>query len=157
MESDSKFYMAGTDKTGEYVVVAVNSAGKLGYRDLGCDFRTRFEPSEATQSAVAEVLTKHTGWKQPDDDGGLRFSRLAEGDKANLLDALRTCLHLMEQHGDSLDINGEAPDWAKKICGAPSSSRADIIAQVLDDFRQAEEKEDPEETDPPSEETPVLG
>lgn len=71
------FYMPGTQKTGQYIVVANSKRGRVGYRLLGNgSVRVRIEPTNL-QSAkrLAAVFTRGEGWKQPGDQGEKRFSQ----------------------------------------------------------------------------------
>lgn len=70
MSKQGMFYMAGTDNSGEYVVVAASPLGRVGYRDLGNEVRVRLEP--ASQPAAEAIAPLLTGWKQPDEQ--FRFS-----------------------------------------------------------------------------------
>ena len=68
--SDLKsFFMAGTEGTGEYVVIANSDFGRVGVRHLSNDrVRVRVEPkTEVGASELAAVCGD--GWKQPGDGG----------------------------------------------------------------------------------------
>jgi len=75
--NNTGFIMAGTEHTFEYVVVAVTSRGRVGYRKLGDgSYRVRVEPStltEANRLTLAEIFNRPT-WKQVGDEYEFRFS-----------------------------------------------------------------------------------
>ncbi len=75
------WYMAGTEGTGKYNVVAESSFGRFGVRDLGDSVRIRLEPSDEAHAAkLAEVLTREADWKQPGDASQDRFSIVVRKD-----------------------------------------------------------------------------
>lgn len=66
-KTTDRWYMAGTDYTGEYRVIAMNDAGKIGVRPLGNHVRIRIEPcSPEAAQALAGTFSLEQGWKQPD-------------------------------------------------------------------------------------------
>lgn len=70
-------YMAGTEGTGEYAVVALSELGRVGVRGLGSgDARIRVEPTAKS----LELLAGRDGWKQPGDDGQKRYSKVVCAD-----------------------------------------------------------------------------
>src|SRR4051812_25211594 len=75
------WHMAGTEGTGEYVVVARTPLGCVGYREFGHVYRVRVEPQPSGWAALARALTKDSGWKQPGDGGQARFSIEVGGDR----------------------------------------------------------------------------
>lgn len=112
-----KFYMAGTERTGEYVVLATSSYGMAGYRLLpDGSVRIRVEPSDAAHAAkLAAVLTDAAGWKQPGDNDQDRFSIVAlKGGEA--LAALNQAFALIKK-GRPLAYNPDAPDYVSAVSG----------------------------------------
>jgi hypothetical protein len=75
------FYMAGTEGTGEYVVLIDTTHGRVGYRNLGGNrFRVRVEPKRARKTLVR--FFPPCKWKQPGDAGQDRFSIVVDGEEA---------------------------------------------------------------------------
>ena len=74
----SKFTMAGTEGTGEYVGVADTARGTVAVRQYRPgSFRIRVEPKSVKAAAViGRKLTRKNGWKQPGDGGQNRFSKV---------------------------------------------------------------------------------
>ncbi len=89
---DATFFMEGTDGTGEYRVLMINSLGRIGVRPLNDGhFRVRVEPaSEAAAAFIAQHLTWANDWSQP--DGQFRFSKVVNGDDDSLDKAIREAM-----------------------------------------------------------------
>lgn len=63
----NQFYMAGTEGTGEYKVVAVSDLGRVGYRELpGSRVRVRVELNPDTQLSLFQEAFPENEWKHPD-------------------------------------------------------------------------------------------
>lgn len=136
----SKWYMAGTEGTGKYVVVAQNNVGRVGFRDLNGAFRIRFEPSEKTlgsYSAVKEIHENLGGeWTYP--NGQKRFSIVVKGEEA--LSAALSHVEEQMEDGGSYEINPSAPGFARAIFGdepevvptAAPAAGANTNAQLLE-------------------------
>jgi hypothetical protein len=134
----SKFRMAGTQGTGQYIVVAVTPAGKVGYRDLGggwCgsggSLRIRVEPAntEAAEKA-AKVLTRKDGgggWKQPGDNCQQRFSLVVAEDAKTV--PLCTALAAIGAFDDAVEVNPDLQFWADLMVRDP-------IQAVLDEVKE---------------------
>ena len=78
----SPFHMPGTEHTGQFIVPATSSLGRVGFRVLFDNLvRVRVEPKDsAAAEKLGEVLTTADGWKQP-DGGQHRFSQVfTDGD-----------------------------------------------------------------------------
>lgn len=72
----SKFTMAGTERTGQYVGVVTSARGTVAVREYApSHFRIRVEPKGASAVIIGRKLTRSTGWKQPGDDSQNRFSK----------------------------------------------------------------------------------
>lgn len=114
----NKFYMAGTEGTGLYVVVAATALGRVGFRPLdNGQTRVRVEPSDdGSAEAMAEQFGH--GWKQPDDHQ-LRFSLVTEGETATA-QALSVGLKAIGATvAEGVEVNASAPDWAKALVASP--------------------------------------
>lgn len=73
----TKWYMAGTESTGRYVVLASSKVGRVGFRVVGNYIRVRIEPNDSlSEQQLAEKYTPEAGWKQPSHFGQYRFSRV---------------------------------------------------------------------------------
>lgn len=87
--NDDSFTMLGTEGTGSYERVLKNSLVQVGSRDLGGGkFRLRVEPASAISAqCLTSYLRREDGWKQPGDQGQVRFSIVSEdhGDYSNLI------------------------------------------------------------------------
>ena len=114
----SKFYMAGTDGTGEYKVVAVTSLGRVGYRNLsGGLTRVRVEPaSEAAAHALGNVLV---GWKQPDENQFRLSVVLQDGNKA--IEAIEKSLMAL----GCAEFNPDTSAWREEL-GSSSIPEEDM-------------------------------
>ena len=78
-KTSSKFFMAGTEGTGEYLVLLVTELGRVGIRKLGDSIRIRVEPAnDAAADAIRSAFPAAT-WKQPGAGGQFRFSRVDSG------------------------------------------------------------------------------
>lgn len=74
--------MAGTEGTGQYLVIGRTSSGRIGIRPLrGGQVRVRIEPvSSQAASTLSEHFPREKCWKQPGDSGEDRFSRVIVGE-----------------------------------------------------------------------------
>jgi len=111
--SKSKFYMAGTDGTGEYAVVAVSVLGRIGYRRLD-DGSTRVRVEPFNEDSAAAMATALSGWKQPDKNQ-FRFSMAATGN--NAVAAMEAGLHALGFPED-VEFNPAASGWREELGGA---------------------------------------
>ena len=109
------WFMAGTEGTGAYRVLAESSFGRVGYRIvpvfLGLTYvRIRLEPSdEAHAATIAETLTRDAGWKQPGDNDQNRFSTvIPTGEDA--VRALEVAYAIIKR-GRPLAYNPALPDY----------------------------------------------
>lgn len=107
-----EWYMAGTEGTGEYHVIAKNNIGRLGIRPVGGSVRIRIEPAGDKEiAALADSFTVEAGWKQP-DMSQQRFSRfLSKGDEAT--QAVVDALKVLEAAGHKLERNSAARLWRR--------------------------------------------
>jgi hypothetical protein len=104
--------MAGTEGTGEYVVVLCTRLGRVGYRllDREDSYRIRVEPEPSSRDRLARLLTRRLGWKQPGDGGGDRYSVVVR--KEQFPQALGLAVQALEP---GADINPSAPEWVQQI------------------------------------------
>lgn len=73
--------MAGTQKTGQYLVIGRSSSGRIGIRPLGDgQVRVRIEPAGQSTPSLAKRFPRYDDWKQPGDGGQDRFSRVVTGE-----------------------------------------------------------------------------
>jgi hypothetical protein len=80
-DPESKWYMPGTERTGEYITVGISDLGRVGFRLTGNYVRVRVEPRPVNESVVpveelAPSFTRDDGWKQPQVLGEYRFSKM---------------------------------------------------------------------------------
>ena len=73
----TQWSMAGTERTGEYVVIAMSNIGRVGFRVVGNYVRVRIEPySVSGEERLGKMFTEASGWKQPDSHWQYRFSNV---------------------------------------------------------------------------------
>ena len=123
-----KFFMSGTEGTGEYFVLLISALGRIGYRLLGFnEYRVRVEP---VSKDVVEEMSMHfdqSCWKQPGVEGQQRWSRMVAGGQ-NLKSALTTAITSMVEVSDTFEINPDAKTWA-----------LELIVEAKEEFAQANE------------------
>jgi len=127
--NDGNFFMAGTEGTGEYVVVLKTSQGTVGYRaDTARGvYRVRVEPADA---AAAERLAKHfpaPQWKQPGDGSQPRFSSTYPVD-GSIESVIAAACQALEDGAEWTRVNDSAPDWARHASGSDEQERAELTA-----------------------------
>jgi len=109
-----KWYMAGTEGTGEYHVIAKNNVARLGIRPVGSSVRIRIEPAGDKEiTALADSFTVEAGWKQP-DMSQQRFSRFLPKN-AEATQVVVDALKVLEAAGDKLERNSAARLWRRHI------------------------------------------
>jgi len=114
MERSDPWYMAGTEGTGEYVVVVRTRLGRVGYRLLGGgSYRIRVEPEAPISASLARLLTPSSGWKQPGSQGQDRYS-LVVGEKL-FPNALGLAIRALGPEDAGAVINPAAPEWIQRI------------------------------------------
>lgn len=109
-------YMAGSEGTGEYVVVGRTPRGKVGVRKLNNgQCRIRVEPfGERFIPKMAEDLSSADGWKQPGDNGQNRFSKVTD----DLAEDMKTALVAIGHNDLVSKTNTVLPDWAAQLVAA---------------------------------------
>ncbi len=111
-QDKQKWYMGGTEGTGEYLVIArAPYRGRIGVRLLpGGIVRIRVEP---VNTAAAQRLAEHFPvgeWKQP-DLGQLRFSRVLSASEA--IPVIEAAITALNTRG--LEPNSKARTWRRKL------------------------------------------
>jgi hypothetical protein len=122
-----KFYMAGTEDTGQYIVVALTQRGRIGVRLLNGSSaksmaaakcaRIRIEPTHINNAAatMAKKLPQKL-WKQPGQNGQNRFSIEVHGGGKKLKRKVRDGLKALGiEDGLKVTMNPIAPKWAQKL------------------------------------------
>jgi TIR domain len=109
----NKWYMAGSDGTGEYVVVLSTRLGRVGYRQLEGSYRIRVEPGYTDQSPLARLLTRSLGWMQPGDEGQNRYSIVVPTER--LPGELEFAIRALEPRGVEDEVNPLIPAWIQRI------------------------------------------
>lgn len=114
----------GTERTGEYLAVARAltegrpRGDKVGIRFLsymGGGIRVRVEPrNQANSEAMAELMSRSGGWKQPGDGGQNRFSIVVHSAEGTL-SAVDTALEALRSVGDKLQYNPDRGQYRKQI------------------------------------------
>jgi hypothetical protein len=147
MTQNEKFYMGGTQGTGEYLVYLITAIARLGVRTFnppcgheGCPkaYRIRVEPVDGADVAdVSEVLTPKRGWKQPGDEGQLRWSKVIPNEPQSLLMLQANITQVLEaiQADAESDWNPDAPEWARP---AEPEEQSSITTSDLDGLKKTE-------------------
>lgn len=104
------FSMAGTTTGGGYTVVAIAPLGRIGYKNLGNQVRVRLEPAGEHASSV--LGPQLSGWKQPDSDGGIRFSTVVPNGAA-AVEAIERGLAALGLAG--VQYNPAAAGWQEAV------------------------------------------
>lgn len=114
-----KWHMAGTEGTGEYVVIAATRRGRIGVRVLQGfgqgHVRIRLEPSKrAPLAQMAKAFP--VGWKQPGNDGQNRFSRVVGRRQLGLVEDAFVALGTTGLTRPlKAEVNPTLPKWAKNL------------------------------------------
>lgn len=124
MNDGNMFYMAGTEGTGQYLVLASTARGRVGVRVLTGNVkhmshiheaRVRVEPANANGAAreVGKLLIPRLSWKQPNDKQ-LRFSTVTPGER-KLKRRLTLALKAIGTGVFIAQVNPELPNWANTL------------------------------------------
>jgi|SRR3989344_6040469 len=128
--TDTKWYMAGTEGTGEYKVIARGAFGRVGVRLLSGAVRVRVEP-KGVESAK-KMTRKLKGWKQPYGEPGgnlFRFSTVI-GYGAEAIKVVETALGVVRR----VRLTWNLPDWENLVSKkADESENASQIEDPIDD------------------------
>lgn len=111
--------MAGTEGTGEYVVIAVTGKGRVGYRVLEGAVRVRVEPKNQKWAVQMAPLFGYD-WKVP--DGQFRFSTVVSDPAPAIRLGLEAIGAIVKP---TVQVNATAPDWAKALLAS-----AEVVNQV---------------------------
>ena len=121
MTKRSVFYMAGTEGTGEYMVLAITSRGRIGVRVLDGNIenpdevataRVRLEPSEGPKT-LKTITRQLSGWRQPDSEQ-YRFSTVVD-DISYLKSSLAEGLSVIGAGVLQTRKNPAAPLWMQDL------------------------------------------
>lgn len=119
--TDKKWYMAGTEKTGLYHVIAITGLGTMGLREYAMGrFRIRVEPTVEGMFALESRFKRSDGWKQPGDNEARenRFSKTVAGplgDRAELLRLVKFVLWTLVSDGRPFELNPAGANWATRL------------------------------------------
>lgn len=138
------FFMAGSEGSGQYVVVAVSPVGRIGYRVLGEQVRVRMEP--ASPELAREVEDFFVGWTQP-GEGKPRFSIVAsKGSEA--VKAVGLGLVAVGNCSAPTQFNPAARKWREDV-GRDASSGDEPDEEWPDLFSCGDESHEDGEVSPP--------
>lgn len=132
----SKFTMAGTEGTGQYVGVASTVRGTVAVREY-CPgfFRIRVEPkSESATGMIARKLTRNAGWKQPGDSGENRFSTMVgTADLSSAMKKATDVLGVGRLKSTELDMVNALRHVARKAGAkvAVTESKANLLSKIV--------------------------
>jgi len=115
----------GSEGTKNYVVICKSTLALVAVRLVhGSIYRVRVEPSSATAgNAMAAVLSRADGWKQPGDQDQDRFSTLVEGGTS-----LRRAVTQAVEASQGTDDDIEGALAAIVMVG--STDRAELISRL---------------------------
>ena len=118
-----QFRMAGTERTGEYGVIAITPLGRVGVREYAPGrFRVRLEPK------VLLKVSDLAGWKQPGDDGQRRYSTVVSA--AGLEQAVLTALRAIQVDDLAVFRTPELQDyWLARL--TPVAGRSGALRLVI--------------------------
>lgn len=126
-----KFYMAGTEGTGKYVVTLVTDRGRVGFREFSPGrFRVRVEPETVDSAASMSADFDQTeGWKQPGSGGQNRFSLVVSG-QTELEQTVEHAVKALMRDCTTVQTNG--PEWARKLASAnvPAEVKSQLLARA---------------------------
>lgn len=137
--NENVFFMAGTEGTGEYVVVAASQRGRVGYRLLGDgSVRVRVEPAAECVDEMAEVFE---GWKQPSEEQ-CRFSMVAYG-PIEAVEAVMLGVKEVSRHPAFVVGNPAAVSWAETFEAVlqPSEPDSEEVDDEIDDGLEISQSE----------------
>lgn len=114
---NSIWYLAGTERTGAYNVLARTALGTIGVRELSDgSVRIRVEPTEAGAAVLASAFPRSGGWKQPGDSSENRFSTVVDGsDRAGYEDIVKRALHALVAGGNVPRVNPKGRVFARRM------------------------------------------
>lgn len=137
LEKDTKWFMAGTEGTGEYVVAVAGNGGRIGYRHIDGGWRVRVEPANDIARKMLRTLLVPADWKQPGDQGQDRFSCVVRHE-FDMRARVATAIAALQVH-EGIEVNPAAPGWvaegiastAKVVDKAIEGAVAQVDAHAL--------------------------
>lgn len=122
------YFMAGTEQTGKYRVIAITKLGKVGYRELNgaCDnnyVRIRVEPADEKAAAKMSQSFSRDKWKQPGQNDQFRYSIVVtENDAGEFIGTALKAIGAIKKTAVTkaiqglrtagIQVNPNAPGWA---------------------------------------------
>lgn len=129
----NNFYMAGTEGTGEYLVLASTARGRIGVRVLDGNTkamasaklaRVRVEPAKVKNGAAEEMAKclPSSSWKHP-ANFQQRYSTVVDGGAKKLRRRLvRGLKALGVADGLKTKTNPKAPKWAQNLVASVAAN-----------------------------------
>jgi len=131
--NNGKFFMAGTEGTGEYIVPLITNRGAVGFRFLGGQtYRIRIEPAtRADGVAMAASFPRTREFKQPGDGGQDRFSTVVTT-VGELYRVVGDAITELCAGATDADINQAAPSWSTRLAESniPDEVKGNLVAMV---------------------------
>jgi hypothetical protein len=113
-DATNEWHMAGTENTGDYKVIAMNSAGRLGIRLLaGGSVRIRIESTDEGRDKLEKSFVLEEGWKQPDYTQQ-RFSKVLPNGPETI-QSIVNALKVLEKSGGKLTRNSAERRWRMHV------------------------------------------
>lgn len=131
-KGNGKFFMAGTEGTGEYIVPLVTNRGAVGFRFLGGQtYRVRIEPATGADGVAMAATFPRPGFKQPGDSGQERFSTMVYTVR-DLYRVVGDAIAELCRGATDADINQAAPSWSKDLAESniPDEVKANLVAMI---------------------------
>jgi len=130
-----KKHVAGTEGTHNYVVIGESKNGLVAVRIVNAHYvRIRVEPrDEASATAMSSLLSSANGWKQPGDDGQIRFSTVTTGGAAMHGAVARAMEALALEQAEKGPVGKE--DWEGALAAilmVGCTQREELIKRVRD-------------------------
>lgn len=131
IDRTSKWYMAGTNQSVPYTVIAATGLGTIGISEYARNkFCIRVEPTCEGMFELESHFRINDGWRLPGDNEARenRFEKRVYaplGDRAPLADTVKFALLTLISDGQKFEVNPEAPEWATRMV-----AHAVLVAQV---------------------------
>lgn len=131
----SKFTMAGTEGTGQYVGVASTVRGTVAVREYYPGFfRIRVEPKSAVATGmIARKLTRNAGWKQPRDNGDRFSTMVGTADLSSAMKKATDALGVGQLKSTELDTVTALRHVARKAGAkvAVTETKANLLSKIV--------------------------
>ncbi len=120
IDRSSKWYMAGTNPTEVYNVIASTGLGRVGLREFAPGrFRIRVEPTFEGMMELETPFTRKNGWRHPGDNAARdnRFEISVDapiGHRKALLSLLKFTLWTLVADGRPFEVNPDGARWATR-------------------------------------------